>query len=78
MWCLLYPRLQGAGRPAVEGLKFGLLLSLFLGSYGVFAEAAKFEVHAVPAWLAYEGAFFLVQFALMGLITGLIHGPRRA
>ena len=41
LMAFLYPRLRKAGSPAVDGLKFGLLMGLFRGSYGVLAEAGN-------------------------------------
>jgi len=76
VWAYLYPRFRRDAAPALEGLQYGLLMGLFLGSYGVLAEAAKFNVLNVPAWLLYEGAFFLVQFTVLGVLTGLIAGAR--
>lgn len=70
----LYPRLAGEGSPAKEGLKFGLIIGVLLGSYGVLAEAGKYDVGPVPTFLLYEGAFFLIQYAIVGTVIGLIYG----
>jgi hypothetical protein len=37
----IYPLLQRDGKPVVEGLKFGILMGIFLGSSAVLAEAGK-------------------------------------
>ena len=70
----LYPRFFKQGSPAKEGLKFGLLMGIFMGSYGVLAEAGKFDVGPVPTFLLYEGIFFIIQFAIVGVAIGLIYG----
>ncbi len=70
----MYPKLAGGGSPAKEGLKFGLILAFLLGSYGVFAEAGKYDVGTISTFLFYEGAFFLVQYAIVGVVIGLING----
>jgi len=70
----LYPRFRGAGTPALEGLKFGVLMGLFMGSYGVLAEAGKFDIGPVGPFVATEGAFFLLQFAIVGTVIGLVYG----
>ena len=37
----LYPRVRGNGSPPREGAWFGLLMGLYMGSYGVLAEAGS-------------------------------------
>jgi hypothetical protein len=70
----LYPRFQSGGTPALEGLRFGVLMGLFMGSYGVLAEAGKFDVGPIGPWIAAEGAFFVIQFAIVGTAIGLVYG----
>lgn len=70
----LYPRFAGAGSPAKEGLKFGLIMGVLLGSYGVLAEAGKYDVGPLSTFLLYEGLFFLIQYAIVGVVIGLIYG----
>jgi hypothetical protein len=74
LMAFLYPRLRGTGSPALDGLKFGVLMGLFMGSYGVLAEAGKFDVGPVGPFVAIEGAFFLLQFAIVGAVIGLVYG----
>ena len=74
LMAFLYPRLRGAGTPAFEGVKFGVLMGLFMGSYGVLAEAGKFDIGPVGPFVATEGAFFLLQFAIVGTVIGLVYG----
>ena len=49
-------------------------MGLFMGSYGVLAEAGKFDVGPVGPFIATEGAFFLLQFAIVGTAIGLLYG----
>lgn len=72
----LYPRVRGSGTPLAEGAWFGLLMGLYMGSYGVLAEAGKFDVGPVGTWLAYEGVYFLAQFTLVGAAIGWVHRSR--
>lgn len=44
-----------------------------MASYGVLAEAGKFEVGPVASWVLYEGAFFAVQWLVIGLAVGLVY-----
>lgn len=70
----LYPKIVGEGSPVKEGLKFGLLLAFLLGSYGVLAEAGKYDIGTVSTFLFYEGAFFLIQYIFVGMVIGVIYG----
>ena len=74
LMAFLYPRFRGAATPALEGLKFGVLMGLFMGSYGVLAEAGKSDIGPVGPFVATEGAFFLLQFAIVGTVIGLVYG----
>ena len=70
-----YPLFYRGGHPAKAGLKFGLLMGLFLWSSQVVAAAAKHEVSSLSLWLGIETAYFALQFALVGLAIGLVYGP---
>lgn len=72
----LYPIYYRGGSPATEGLEFGLLMGIFMGSYGALAEAGKFDVGSVSNFIFYEGAFFLLQFSLVGVAIGLVYGSQ--
>ena len=62
------------GPNAVQaGVKFGLLMGLFLWSSQVVAAAAKHEVSSFATWLGIETAYFVVQFAIVGLALGLVY-----
>ena len=62
------------GPNAVQaGVKFGLLMGLFPWSSQVVAAAAKHEVSSFATWLGIETAYFVVQFAIVGLALGLVY-----
>ena len=70
----LYPVTAKENAPVKEGLKFGLLIGIFMGSYGVLAEAGKYDVGSVPQYILLEGLFFIIQYSVVGIIIGLIYG----
>jgi hypothetical protein len=72
----LYSRLPRAGHPVVSGLKFSLVAGAILASYIAFAEPAKYAAPSIPAWIAVEGLVSLTQFAVFGILLGLIHGEK--
>src|SRR6267143_2116726 len=62
----LYTFFYKGGEPLKEGAKFGLIMGLFMGSYGVLAEAGKFDVGPLFPWFLHEGIYFPLQFTLIG------------
>lgn len=70
----LYPLVARGHRPALDGLKFGLLMGIFMASSAVIAEAAKQRVTSLPTWLMVESVYYAIQFSLCGLAIGLIYG----
>jgi len=72
----IYPRFQG-DKPLIDGLKFGLLMGVFMGSYAVFADAAKLEVNGLGKWLLLESVYYLFQFSIMGMVVGKIYGKKQ-
>ncbi|MEM9587121.1 MAG: hypothetical protein AAGA03_07560 [Planctomycetota bacterium] len=46
---------------------------LFLGSYIVLTEPAKYAAPSLPAWMMVEGTASFVQFALFGVVLWGIH-----
>ena len=75
-----YPIFYRSGSPILRGLKYGLLMGLFLGSYIALTEPAKFAAPSIGEWIAVEGLASLIQFSMYGVLVGLIHGraSRRA
>ena len=70
----VYPLGYQGGRPVMEGLRFGLLMGIFMGSNAVFAEAGKQQVSSLSTWLILESVYYLLQFGLVGITIGLIYG----
>lgn len=69
----LFPRLHRGGPPLREGLRFALILGSFIASYGVLAEAGKFNVGSAGSWVLYEGAFFAVQWVAIGIALAWVY-----
>lgn len=69
----LYP-LFAQGKYSVRtGASFGLLMGVLLVSSAVFAEAGKQNVTSLPTWLTLESVYYLLQFAVVGAVIGLIY-----
>lgn len=74
----LYPLFRKNASPVKEGLKFGILMGVFMGSNAVFAEAGKQEVTSLTTWLVLESVYYLLQFAIVGVVIGLIFATRKS
>ena len=70
----IYPRYYGGGKPIAEGIKFGLIMGVFLFSVSTLANAAKIQVSSVPTFISLQLAFHVIQFILVGIAIGLIYG----
>lgn len=70
----IYPALARRAGPAAAGLRFGLMMGLFIASSAVLAEAAKQRVSSLPTWLIVEGVYYFLQFGLSGVAIGLVYG----
>jgi membrane protease YdiL (CAAX protease family) len=70
----VYPLGYQGGNPVKEGLRFGLLMGIFMGSNAVFAEAGKNVVSSLSTWLTLESVYYLLQFGLVGIVIGWIYG----
>jgi hypothetical protein len=68
----LYPLLARPGNFALEGLRFGLVMGLFIASSAVLAEAAKQRVTSLPTWLAVESIYYAIQFSLCGIAIAFV------
>ena len=73
----LFPRFYRSGSPVVQGLKYGLIMGVFLGSYIALVEPAKYAAPSVFDWIAIEGMASLLQFTLFGTLIGLIYAKTR-
>jgi hypothetical protein len=56
-----------------DALRLAWCFGGFLLSYIALAEAGKYNIVDIPAWVAVESASALVQYTLIGLAYGLIH-----
>lgn len=72
----LYPLISRGGAVLPEGLRFGLLMGLFMASSAVFAEAAKQRVTSLPTWLVLESVYYLIQFSLAGLAIAFAYAGK--
>ncbi|TAJ75362.1 DUF1761 domain-containing protein [bacterium] len=70
----LYPLFYRGGNPVKEGIAFGILMGIFMGSNAVLAEAAHHHVSSLSTWLVLESVYYLLAFSLVGLAIGLIFG----
>jgi len=73
----LYPIVAGGGAPVIEGIRFGLVMGLFIASSAVVAEAAKQRVTSLPTWLAVESVYYAIQFILCGIAIAVVYGRLR-
>ena len=69
----LFPRLAQGTSPVQGGLRFASVMGTFIASYGVLAEAGKFAIANVGGWVVMEGAFFLVQWLIIGVALGFVY-----
>lgn len=70
----LYPLFNRGPRPWLTGIRFGLVMGLFLWSVAVLAHAAKSTVSSLPMFFTLSSAFHLIQFVAAGALIGWIHG----
>ena len=61
------------GNAMAQGLKFALIMGLFLFSVSTLANAAKIEVSSMSTWLMIQFCFHAIQFTLVGIGIGLIY-----
>lgn len=70
----IYPRLYRGGVPALEGIKFSLMIGLFLFSVSTVATIAKVEVTDPWRFVILSGVFHTIQFVVTGAGIGLAFG----
>lgn len=61
----------------MDGLRFGVLVGVFLATSAVVAEAGKNYVASLSTWLVLETTYYLLQFMLSGLVIGLVYGRQK-
>lgn len=70
----LYPFFRSTGGPIARGIKYSLMMGLFLFSVSTLANAAKIEVSSMWTWLWIQAAFHGIQFLLTGVVIGKVYG----
>lgn len=76
MISLMFARTDWAGTTLGRAVVFSLMCGAILVSYEGMAEAAKYAVPDIAAWIGVETLSGAVQFALAGIGLGLAHGAR--
>jgi hypothetical protein len=71
---VIYPRWHRGEAPLAAGLKFGLLMGMFLFSVSTIANAAKINVNGLGTFVLTQAAFHALQFGAAGAVFGLIFG----
>lgn len=69
-----YPLFYKGGKPILQGMKFGLIIGIFLFSVSTLANAAKIQVTSMSTWILIQTAFHTIQFLLTGAGIGLVYG----
>jgi hypothetical protein len=71
-------RLWPDGATIQQALVVSACLGTFLASYIVLAEPAKYAAPSISAWMVVEGTASFIQFAVFGVLLGLIYRKRSA
>lgn len=69
----VFPLVRRGGSSFAEGLKFAGVMGLFMYSLTSIAFVAKTQVASIPGWLGVQALFHVIQFALTGVILGLVY-----
>ena len=72
----LYPLFNRGGPPLLSGVRFGLVMGVFLWSVSVLAFAAKSNVTSLATFFTLSSLFHLIQFGVYGALLGWIHARR--
>ena len=73
---LVYAGSWFSGEGLTGALRLSWLLGAFLVSYIALAEAAKYAVPSIPAWIGVEALAGAVQFTLAGVLLWWAHQRR--
>lgn len=71
---LIYSKGYQGGSPFMEGLKFGILIALFMGIPYVFYTWGGMPVTYMPVIV--DSILMMVMLVIAGVLTGIIHGRR--
>lgn len=66
-------RLWPEGATIQQGLVVSACFGLFLASYIVLAEPAKYAAPSISAWMTVESIASFVQFCIFGVLLGVIY-----
>jgi hypothetical protein len=69
----LYPYYARETNNLLQGIKFGLIMGLFLYSVSTIANAAKINVEPMSTWFFIQLIFHILQFVITGGLIGWIH-----
>jgi hypothetical protein len=69
----LYPGFPKAGAPILDGIKFGLVMGLFLFTVSTLANVAKMQVSSISDFIIIQAAFHFIQFVIVGAVIGLLY-----
>jgi hypothetical protein len=72
----LYPYYARETNNLLQGIKFGLIMGLFLYSVSTIANAAKINVEPMSTWFFIQLIFHILQFVITGGLIGWIHLKR--
>jgi len=64
------------GSTVWQGVLVSACFGIFLASYIVLAEPAKYAAPSIPAWMMIEATASSIQFGTFGVLLGLIHRKR--
>lgn len=70
MLAYLFPLFSKGESPYQEGLRFSLVIGIFLWSCHVLAAAAKQDISPISTFLMMETLYLALQFTLAGMILG--------
>lgn len=71
---IIYSKGYKGGSPFFEGLKFGILISFFVGIPYVFMTWGGMQVSYLG--VIYDGILVMVLLTIAGVLTGIIHGKK--
>lgn len=68
----LYPFYAEHKHSISRSVIFSLIMGFFLFTVSTLANSAKIEVTSMTDWLGVQAAFTLIQFAVVGVLIGLV------
>ena len=72
----LYPFWYSGGKPAIQGIKFSLIIGLMVYTVMGFTMAAKINISPISTFIIYSAIFQFIQFVITGAALGLIYGGK--